>query len=283
MIPFSSDESVARYIALAQREKALDRDEEIALFRRFKQDNDPRAAEAITRSHLHAVVLIAQQYGRYGLRPAELIAEGNFGLVHAMGKFDLSRGYRFMTYARYWIRAYVLDYVLRTWSLVRTGSGALRSKLFFKLRRERMRVVNALGEGDDADRVLAERMNLTVPEVTQMLGRLEARDLSLDVPLADGTPSLADRLAGPDDQEQKLAEVQTRAMLEGVIRTAIGKLDDRERFIVEHRLMADREEELSLAEMGRRLGVSRERARQLEERAKKKLRGQIRERYELTL
>lgn len=283
MIPFSSDESVARYVAQATRERALERDEEIALFRRFREEGDARAADSITRSHLRAVVLIAQQYGRYGLRPAELIAEGNFGLVHAMGKFDVSRGYRFMTYARHWIRAYVIDYVLRTWSLVRTGSGALRSKLFFKLRRERMRVVNALGEGEAADRALAERMNLTVPEVTQMLGRLEARDLSLDVPLADGAPSLAERLAGPDDQEQKLAEVQTRAMLEGVIRTAIGKLDDRERFIVEHRLMADSEEELSLAEMGRRLGVSRERARQLEERAKKKLRGQIRERYELTL
>lgn len=283
MIPFSSDESVARYVAQAQREKTLGREEELALFQRYRDQGDARAAEAITRSHLRDVVLIAQQYGRYGLRPSELIAEGNFGLVHAMGKFDVSRGYRFMTYARHWIRAYVLDYVLRTWSLVRTGSGVLRSRLFFKLRRERQRVVNALGEGEAADRVLAERMNLSVSELGAMLGRLEARDLSLDVPFADGTPSLAERLPAQDDQEQMLASVQARAMLEGVIRTALGKLDDRERFIVEHRLMADREEELSLAEMGRRLGVSRERARQLEERAKKKLRGQIRERYELTL
>jgi RNA polymerase sigma-32 factor len=283
MIPFSSDESVATYVAKAQKERMLDREEEAVLFRRFREQRDPRAAEAITRSHLKDVVSIAQQYGRYGLRPAELIAEGNFGLVHALGKFDESRGYRFMTYARHWIRAYVIDYVLRTWSLVRSGSGVLRSRLFFKLRRERMRIVNALGEGEAADRALAERMNLTVHEVSAMLGRLDARDLSLDVPQPDGAPSLAERLPAPDDQERTLAEVESRAMLEGVIRSAIGKLDDRERFIVEHRLMADREEELSLAEMGRRLGVSRERARQLEERAKKKLRGQIRERYELTL
>jgi RNA polymerase sigma-32 factor len=255
----------------------------VALFQRLREQGDPRAAEALTRSHLRHVVMIAQKYGRYGLRPAELIAEGNFGLVHALGKFDVSRGYRFMTYARHWIRAYVVDYVLRTWSLVRTGSGALRSKLFFKLRRERMRIVNVLGEGEAADRALAERMNVSQEELAAMLSRLESRDLSLDVPLADGTPSLAERLPAPDDQERSFAEGETRAMLEGAVRSAIGKLDDRERFIVEHRLMADVEEALSLAEMGRRLGVSRERARQLEERAKKKLRGQIGARYEATL
>jgi RNA polymerase sigma-32 factor len=283
MTQFSSQDSVSRYVTLALREKPLEREEELALFRRFREDGDSRAAEILTRAHLRHVIMIARKYGRYGLRLPELIAEGNFGLVHALGKFDVSRGYRFMTYARHWIRAYVIDYVLRTWSLVRTGSGALRSKLFFKLRRERMRVVNVLGEGEAADRVLAERLDMSQSELSSMLGRLESRDLSLDVPLPDGSPSLAERLPAPDDQEQMLSQFQRRMMLEGVIRLAVGKLDDRERFIVEHRLMADREEELSLAEMGRRLGVSRERARQLEERAKKKLRGQIRQRYELTL
>jgi RNA polymerase sigma-32 factor len=283
MIPLSSEDSVVRYVTRALHERTLDREEELALFRRFREEGDARAAEVLTRAHLRHVVMIAQKYGRYGLRPAELIAEGNFGLVHALGKFDVSRGYRFMTYARHWIRAYVIDYVLRTWSLVRTGSGALRSKLFFKLRRERMRVVNALGEGEAADRLLAERLDVTQAELSSLLARLEGRDLSLDVPLPDGSPSLAERLPAPDDQERMLSEFQTRAMLKGVVRSAVGKLDDRERYIVEHRLMADREEELSLAEMGRRLGVSRERARQLEERAKKKLRGQIRRRYELTL
>jgi RNA polymerase sigma-32 factor len=283
MTALSTEESVTRYVSRALREKTLDREEELALFQRFREHGDPRAAEVLARTHLRHVVMIAQRYGRYGLRPAELIAEGNFGLVHALGKFDVSRGYRFMTYARHWIRAYVIDYVLRTWSLVRTGSGALRSKLFFKLRRERMRVVNALGEGEAADRLLAERLDLSPAELTSMLGRLEGRDLSLDVPQPDGQPSLSERLFAPDDQERTLAELQIRAMLKDVVRSAVGKLDDRERFIVEHRLMADREEALSLAEMGRRLGVSRERARQLEERAKKKLRGQIRERYEVTL
>jgi RNA polymerase sigma-32 factor len=283
MIPFSSQDSVARYVARALSEKPLDREEELVLFRRFRKDGDAGAAEMLTRAHLRHVVMIAQKYGRYGLRPAELIAEGNFGLVHALGKFDVSRGYRFMTYARHWIRAYVIDYVLRTWSLVRNGSGALRSKLFFRLRRERMRLVNALGEGEATDRLLAERLDVSPSELASMLGRLDGRDLSLDVPLPDGSPSLAERLPAEDDQEQLLSRLETRRMLEGTVRAAVGKLDDRERFIVEHRLMADREEELSLAEMGRRLGVSRERARQLEQRAKKKLRGQIRQRYELTL
>jgi RNA polymerase sigma-32 factor len=283
MIPFSSEDSVARYVARALREQPLEREEELALFRRFREDGDASAAETLTRAHLRHVVMIAQKYGRYGLRPAELIAEGNFGLVHALGKFDMSRGYRFMTYARHWIRAYVIDYVLRTWSLVRNGSGALRSKLFFRLRRERMRLVNVLGEGEATDRLLAERLDVSESELASMLGRLDGRDLSIDMPLPDGSPSLAERLPAQDDQEQMLSQLETRRMLEGTVRAAVGKLDDRERFIVENRLMADREEELSLAEMGRRLGVSRERARQLEQRAKKKLRGQIRRRYELTL
>src|SRR6185436_15340827 len=120
------------------------------------------------------------------LREGELVAEGNFGLMRALTKFDPSRGNRFMTYATYWIRAYVIDYVIRTWSLVGGGSGALRSRLFFKIRRERARISSLLGEGEQADRALAERVGVSQAELAPMLRRLEVRDVSLDLPPTEG-------------------------------------------------------------------------------------------------
>jgi RNA polymerase sigma-32 factor len=206
-----------------------------------------------------------------------LIAEGNFGVVHALKKFQPERGNRFVTYAAYWIRAYVLNYVIRSWSLVGAGSGALRSKMFFKLRREKVRVMNLVGNGDEADELLAARLGLAKDQVQSMLRRLEARDLSLDARVFDDSATtVVDTLVAPgQDQEQSLAVSTNRESLRGAVKEALEDLDDRERFIVEKRLMADPEEELSLAELGRRLGVSRERARQLEPRAKKKLRGRL--------
>jgi len=158
----------------------LDRDYENVLFQRLRSDNDTRAADEIVRASLPSVVMIAQKYRRYGLREGELIAEGNFGLVRALDKFDPGRGIRFMTYATYWIRAYVIDYVIRSWSMVGAGSGALRSRHFFKLRRERSRVSNLLGEGEEAEKALAERVGVNPSRLGSMLRRLDARDVSLE-------------------------------------------------------------------------------------------------------
>jgi RNA polymerase sigma-32 factor len=228
----------------------------------------------LLRAHLRYVVAIALKYQRYGLPLADLIAEGNFGVVHALGKFEPERGNRFVTYAAYWIRAYVLNYIIRSWSLVGVGSGALRSKMFFKLRRERVRILNLVGEGDAADELLANRLELPKEQVVSMLRRLEARDVSLDAKLYDDSrATLIDTLVAPgDSQEDHVASTERSQAIGGVVKEALGRLDTRERYIVEHRLMAEVEDELSLAEIGRRLGVSRERARQLEARAKRKLR-----------
>lgn len=253
----------------------LDRHYEVALFERFRASGDARAADEIVRASLPSVVMIAQRYRRYGLREGELVAEGNFGLVRALTKFDPSRGNRFMTYATYWIRAYVIDYVIRSWSLVGGGSGALRSRLFFKLRRERARVSSLLGEGEQAERALAERVGVTPAELVPMLRRLEVRDVSLDLPSTEGAATLAERLPAPGDVEVDIAERESLERMREPIHTAVSSLDERERYIVEHRLMADSEDELSLAQIGRNLGVSRERARQLEERVKRKLRAKI--------
>jgi RNA polymerase sigma-32 factor len=271
------DSSVSRYMSTAQKFPKLSREEELELALRWKNDADESAADALVRAHLRYVIAIALKYRRYGLPMAELIAEGNFGVVHALRKFEPERGNRFVTYAAYWIRAYILNYIIRSWSLVGVGSGALRSKMFFKLRRERVRITNLVGEGEHADELLAEKFGVSRPQIVSMVRRLEARDVSLDTKVFDDSvTSLVDTLVSPDiDQEQTVAGTEVQDRLRVTVREAVETLDKRERYIVEHRLMADSDDELSLAEIGRRLGVSRERARQLEARAKRKLRTRI--------
>src|SRR5688572_11757677 len=136
---------VQRYITEANREPELDRDTELDLARRWKAHGDRSAAEQLCRAQLRYVVAIALKYRRYGVPLGELIAEGNYGLVHALGKYEPERGIRFITYAAYWVRAHVLGHVLKSWSLVGNAGGPLRSRLFFRLRRERIRVANLLG------------------------------------------------------------------------------------------------------------------------------------------
>lgn len=273
------DSSLSRYITLVHHYPKLTREEELVLAERWAKRADPQAADALIRAHLRYVVAIALKYRRYGVPLSELIAEGNFGLVHALKKFEAKRRNRFVTYAAYWIRAYVLGYVIRSWSLVGVGSGALRSKLFFKLRRERTRIMNLIGDEERADVILAEKFGVTPTQIGAMVRRLETRDVSLDGKVFDDSATtLMDTLVAADtDQEGSLSADESRDEVKVAVRRAVQDLDARERFIVEKRMMADAEDELSLAEIGRRLGVSRERARQLEERAKKKLRHRIAE------
>jgi len=272
-----NDPNVSRYLSMVQSFPQLNRETELELATKWRDANDVDAADKLVRAHLRYVVAIALKYRRYGVPLSELISEGNFGVVHALKKFQPERGNRFVTYAAYWIRAYILNYIIRSWSLVGAGSGALRSKMFFRLRREKVRVLNLVGDGAAADELLAERLGLTLEQVQSMLRRLEARDVSLDAKVyEDSGTSVVDTLVSPaEDQEQTLAASGVQEKLKDAVREAVDELDDRERYIVENRLMADPEDELSLAELGRRLGVSRERARQLEARAKKKLRGRL--------
>src|SRR6188768_1153721 len=142
---------IGSYLSRVRSYPVLSREEELELVNRWLTTQDPVAKERLLAAHLRYVVAIALRYRRYGVPIEELVSEGNFGLVHALGKFETSRGTRFVTYAAYWIRAYALNHVIRSWSLVGSGSGALRSKMFFKLRRERVRIANLVGEGDHAD------------------------------------------------------------------------------------------------------------------------------------
>lgn len=269
--------AVSRYISHVRRIPELSREEEVDLARSFRDEKNQAAASRLAMANLRHVVSIAVSYRRYGIPLADLIAEGNFGIVHAIRKYDPERGNRFVTYAAYWIRAYILNHVIHTWSLVGVGSGPLRSKMFFRLRRERARIAGLVGEGDEGDQMLADKFDAPAAKVIEMARRLEARDVSLDTKVfEDGSRALVDTLTADDpDQEERYVRAEEDSHLREKLAQALQNLDPRERYIVEARMMADPEEELSLAEIGRRLGVSRERARQLEARAKKKLRDRL--------
>jgi RNA polymerase sigma-32 factor len=268
--------SVTRYKARVKDLPLLDRETELALARRWKEGRDFAARDELARVHLRSVVATALKYRRYGLEVSDLIAEGNVGLLHALDKFDPERGVRLVTYASHWIRAYVLDSILRSWSMV-GGGAALRTKLFFKLRREQARAKNLVGEGEASERLLVQRLGIDQERLRGMLQQIELRDLHLDhVLVPDSDMRWIDALPAPDRSQEEVAmNRETVAHARVVVQSALDALDRRERFIVEQRLMADPEDELSLAEIARALGFSRERARQLEVRARHKLRAHI--------
>jgi RNA polymerase sigma-32 factor len=267
--------TLPHYIARVQAIQPLSREEEYELACRVRDsEGDEEAARKLVEANLRYVVAIALSYRRYGVRLADLISEGNVGLMIALKKFDPTRGTRFVTYAAHWIRAYVLDHVIRAWSIVGVGAGPLRSKVFFRLRREKARILASTSDSVEANERLAERFGTTSDKIALLANRLEARDVSLDAKVFDdGAATVLDTVpgSGPSQEEQYLSHERSSSV-HACVREAVEKLDPRERFIVEVRMMADRADELSLAEIGRRLGVSRERARQLEARAKQKLR-----------
>jgi RNA polymerase sigma-32 factor len=265
--------SLSQYIARVQAIQPLSREREYALACRVRDHDDREAARELVEANLRYVVAIALSYRRYGVRVADLVSEGNVGLMIALKKFDPDRGTRFVTYAAHWIRAYVLDHVIRAWSIVGVGAGPLRSKVFFRLRREKAKIMASTSDLVEVGEKLAERFGTTPEKITMLAHRLEARDVSLDTKVFDdGVATVLDTLPsnGPSQEEEYLGHERSSAIHEWV-REAVEKLDPRERFIVQVRIMADGPEELSLAEIGRRLGVSRERARQLEARAKQKI------------
>jgi len=264
------DAQISRYIERIRQIPALNRQEEHELAIRALE-GDQEAIDQLVQANLRYAVAVGLQYRRYGIPVADLIAEGNLGLMMAVRKFDPHRGTRFVTYAGYWIRAYVLDCVVRSTTMVGAGSGPLRSKIFFRLRRERARVANLVEDPTERNDELARRFDVTPEKMREMTRRLDSRDVSLDQPVFDDSgTTLGDTLPGGASQEEGYIEAERRNAVEGRLVGALAELDRRERYIVERRLMAH--EEMSLAAIGRHLGVSRERARQLEARAKKKLR-----------
>jgi RNA polymerase sigma-32 factor len=274
-----SSATISSYIAAVQRLPTLTREDEHEAAVRFAREGDRAAGMRLVEANLRYVVAIAITYRRYGVRLADLVSEGNVGLMTALAKFDPERGTRFVTYAAHWIRAFILDHVIRAYSIVGVGAGALRSKVFFRLRRERARVAAETNDAQEALEKLAVRFGTTPEKIALLAQRLEARDMSLDVQVhEEGAATVLDTLPAPGpSQETMYMDHERKDAIESRVRAAVAELDPRERYIVETRIMADDPDELSLAEIGRRLGVSRERARQLEARAKAKLRRRLEE------
>jgi RNA polymerase sigma-32 factor len=259
------------YVSQIYQYPQLSGEEEHDLARRWLEGADPRARDRLVRAHLRHVVAIARRYRRYNCATLEeLIAEGNFGLTHALDKFDPERGTRFLTYAVYWIRAYISQYLTRSRSLVTTGVG---SKVLSKIRQTREEIVRASGEQGDVNGEIAVRLALSRAKLHSLLERMEVHDVSWDA-------SLDDMPCGPFSElpesywlnaEVKMMSTERSREVSRAVSCIVAELDDRERYVVERRLMADPEEMLTLAEIGRRFGVSRERARQLEARAMRKV------------
>ncbi|MCS6857466.1 MAG: sigma-70 family RNA polymerase sigma factor [Sandaracinaceae bacterium] len=269
-----ADPGIDRFIEFVRSIPPLDREEEQALAWAAAEGDVP-ARERLVLANLRHVVSLALKYRRDGIRLADLVAEGNLGLMVAAQKFDPSRGTRFVTYASYWIRAFMLDLIIRSSSMVSNGSGPFRSKLFFRLRRERARLSNLTSDETTRNALLAAELNMSEKEVEQMLHCLDSKDLPLDAPLSpDGKHVVMDVL---EAQEADLESAMVRAEMQKIARErihkALNRLDERERFIVEQRFLS--EKAASLASIGRKMGLSRERVRQLEARAKEKLRKEL--------
>ncbi|MBW2261437.1 MAG: sigma-70 family RNA polymerase sigma factor [Deltaproteobacteria bacterium] len=253
----------------------MSREREVELMKRYREQGDLKAAQCIVEAQLRFVVAIALGYRNYALSMDDLISEGSLGLVTALGKFDHERGTRFVTYASFWIRACILDLIIRSWHSGKQGTGPFNSKIFFKLRRERAKLYSRFGEDGAGLRVLAKSLGLKQDAVSGMLALLDASDVSLDQPAFRDRETtmkelLEDQGSGP---EAEAAAKQMSACVKRELAKAMEILDERERYVLRRRSLDGSSS--TLAEIGRELGVSRERARQLEERARKKLRKRL--------
>jgi len=263
-----------RYLEEIRRFPMLQAEEESALARRWREHGDSDAAHALVTSHLRLVVKIAVGYRGYGLPVSELISEGNLGLMQAAKRFDPEQGFRFATYAMWWIKAAIHEYVLRSWSLVKMGTTANQKKLFFNLRKAKSRIA-AVEEGDmhpDQVKLIAQRLGVTEQDVVEMNRRLGG-DVSLNAQLRDDGDSgeWQDWLVEEgSDQEAQLADSEQSENRRKALGEALSVLNKRERRIFEARRLA--EEPITLHDLAAEFGISRERVRQIESRALGKLR-----------
>jgi RNA polymerase sigma-32 factor len=258
------------YIAEINRFPLLTPEEEFTLAMRLKKDNDLEAAEKLIVSNLRFVVKIAHEYRSYGFKLTDLIQEGNIGLIHAVKKFDPEKGYRLISYAVWWIRAYIQNYLIKSWSIVKIGTTQAQRKLFFKLGQAKKQL-ETMSKRNPEFGEIADALGVKDSEVAEMELRMGARDLALNELVSDdGDTSHMDFLAHEgDDQETALIKHEERSLIKRDIAGALAKLTERESFIIRHRVMADTP--LTLQEIGDKYNITRERARQIEKQALKKV------------
>ena len=275
----SPDGGLSRYLTEIRKFPMLAKDQEFMLAKAWQAHEDPKAAHQMVTSHLRLVAKIAMGYRGYGLPIGEVISEGNVGLMQAVKKFDPDKGFRLATYAMWWIRASIQEYILRSWSLVKMGTTAAQKKLFFNLRKAKSEIA-ALQEGDlrpEQVSSIATKLGVLDAEVISMNRRLAGGDASLNSPMrADSESEWQDWLV--DDktpsQETVVADAQETRVRMTLLEAAMTELSDRERHILTERRLRD--EPVTLEQLAGEYGVSRERVRQIEVRAFEKLQKSMR-------
>ncbi|MEQ8652721.1 MAG: RNA polymerase sigma factor RpoH [Kiloniellales bacterium] len=278
-IPLAVGEgNLGRYLQEIRRFPMLEADQEFMLAKRWQEKEDVKAAHQLVTSHLRLVAKIAMGYRGYGLPVSELISEGNVGMMQAVKRFDPDRGFRLATYAMWWIRAAIQEYILHSWSLVKMGTTAAQKKLFFNLRRLKGQM-QAIEEGDlkpEQVKKIAETLSVPEDDVVQMNRRLVAPDHSLNAPLrVDSDGEWQDWLVDENavNQEQQLAESDELGKRRELLMAALETLTDRERHILEERRLKD--DPTTLEDLSQVYNISRERVRQIEVRAFEKLQRSI--------
>lgn len=274
LVPF---DPLQRYLTEIRRYPLLSREEEHRLAVEYKEFGNIEAAYKLVTSNLRLVVMIAREYQRAFKNILDLIQEGNIGLMEAVKNFDPYRGVRFPSYAVWWVRAYMIRYIMNDWRMVKIGTTQAQRKLFFNLQKEKERLE---AEGiTPGPKLLAERLNVKEDEVIEMEQRLAHRDLSTDVPMGDDEEGTLLNFLRDDQQtpEERVADAEYRQALNEKMKKFAETLKDKELIIFRERLLS--EEPLTLREIGERYGISRERVRQIEERVKKKLKAYLNQEF----
>jgi len=276
-----ADSGLSSYLNQIKQFPVLTLDKEFMLAERYIKYNDKEAAHELVTSHLRLVAKIALRYRGYGLPVSDLISEGNIGLMKAVKKFQPELGFRLSTYAMWWIKASVTEYVLKSWSMVKMGTMAAQKKLFFSLRKakEKLNLINSNDIDFESAKVLSEQFNLSEQDIVNMNSRMTIRDQSLNTPVnrdGDGSIEMQDLLLDENPSpESVVANKEEASVRHGMLIKALDQLSERERHIFTERRLKD--DPLTLEKLGEGYGISRERVRQLENRAFGKVEKCIRE------
>ena len=266
--------SLDAYLTQINQFPLLSHEEEFELATRYRKSNDIDAAHKLITSNLRFVVKVAFEYKSYGVKLLDLIQEGNIGLMMAVKKFDPYKGYRFISYAIWWIRAYIQNFIIKTWSLVKIGTTQAQKKLFYKIGKVRKFLDSE--EGDEKNyELLARDLDVAKEDIIEMEQRMSSRDVSLDAPFGEDHDLTPMELLqeGSPNQEESLIEEQEKKILEGEVVDAMKRLNEKEAYVIKNRIMA--ESPLTLQEIGNYLKLSRERVRQIESEALRKLKREM--------
>ena len=272
--------SLETYLAQINRFPLLTKDEEFQLAVKYRKYDDIEAAHKLITSNLRFVVKVAFEYKAYGVKIQDLVQEGNIGLMMAVKKFNPYKGYRFISYAIWWIRAYMQNFIIKTWSLVKIGTTQAQKKLFYKIGKVR-KALESDGENDKRYERLARDLDVAKEDIIEMEQRMSSRDLSLDAPFDEGQELTHLDLLKEEspNQEEAIGQEEEKKIREREVQNALKRLNEKEVYVIKSRIMA--EEPLTLQQIGDHLKLSRERVRQIEGEALRKLKKEFGDRMEL--